>query len=124
MVPNLPFAPSFTSFFAPTSVSRKASTLSVISGEFTTLSIPFLVRMAREIEEVRLFKIECPGAAAKLRALIAESTIRVVATGHVHQARRVAIDDRVHVWAPSTWALPISSRQPARCTRSRCRNPS
>ncbi len=37
----------------------------------TTLSVPFLVRMAREIEEVKLFKIETPLAAAKLRALIA-----------------------------------------------------
>ena len=36
------------------------------------LSIPLLARMAREIEAVKLFKIECPQAAAKLRALIAE----------------------------------------------------
>ncbi|MHA3977236.1 dihydrodipicolinate synthase family protein [Halovulum sp. GXIMD14794] len=36
----------------------------------TTLSIPFLVRMAREIEQVKLFKIETPQTAAKLRALI------------------------------------------------------
>lgn len=36
------------------------------------LPVPLLVRMAREIEEVRLFKIECPKAANKLRALIAE----------------------------------------------------
>ena len=36
-----------------------------------TLSVPFLVRLAREIEQVRLFKIETPQAAAKLRALIA-----------------------------------------------------
>lgn len=36
------------------------------------LSVSLLVRMAREIEEVRLFKIECPKAANKLRALIAE----------------------------------------------------
>ncbi len=35
-----------------------------------TLSVPFLARMAREIEQVRLFKIETPQAAAKLRALI------------------------------------------------------
>jgi len=34
------------------------------------MSVPFLVRMAREIEQVKLFKIETPGAAAKLRALI------------------------------------------------------
>ena len=36
------------------------------------LSVPLLLRMAREIEMVKLFKIECPQAAAKLRALIAE----------------------------------------------------
>jgi 4-hydroxy-tetrahydrodipicolinate synthase len=35
-----------------------------------TLTVPFLARMAREIEQVRLFKIEVPQAAAKLRALI------------------------------------------------------
>ncbi len=35
------------------------------------LSVDLLVRMAREIEQVRLFKIECVQAAAKLRALIA-----------------------------------------------------
>jgi len=39
-----------------------------ISG--VALSVPFLARMAREIEQVKLFKIETPGAAAKLRALI------------------------------------------------------
>ncbi|WP_299360548.1 dihydrodipicolinate synthase family protein [uncultured Paracoccus sp.] len=36
------------------------------------LPVALLVRMAREIEMVKLFKIECPQAAAKLRALIAE----------------------------------------------------
>ena len=36
-----------------------------------TLSVPFLVRMAQEIEQVRYFKIETPMAARKLRALIA-----------------------------------------------------
>jgi 2-keto-3-deoxy-L-arabinonate dehydratase len=36
------------------------------------LPVALLVRMARDIEMVKLFKIECPGAAAKLRALIAE----------------------------------------------------
>jgi 4-hydroxy-tetrahydrodipicolinate synthase len=35
------------------------------------LSVPFLVRLAREVPLVRYFKIEVPGAAAKLRALIA-----------------------------------------------------
>ncbi len=36
-----------------------------------TLSVPLLVRMAREIPNVSYFKIEMPGTAAKLRALIA-----------------------------------------------------
>jgi 2-keto-3-deoxy-L-arabinonate dehydratase len=36
------------------------------------LPVPLLVRMAREIEMVKLFKIECPQAASKIRALIAE----------------------------------------------------
>ncbi len=36
------------------------------------LPVPLLVRMAREIEAVKLFKIECPRAAGKIRALIAE----------------------------------------------------
>ena len=34
------------------------------------LPVPFLVRLAREVPSVRYFKIEMPGAAAKLRSLI------------------------------------------------------
>ena len=34
------------------------------------LSVPFLVRLAREVPAVRYFKIEVPGSAAKLRSLI------------------------------------------------------
>jgi 2-keto-3-deoxy-L-arabinonate dehydratase len=36
-----------------------------------TLSVPFLARLARELPQVAYFKIEVPGTAAKLRALIA-----------------------------------------------------
>jgi len=36
----------------------------------TPLSVPFLARMAKEIEHLAYFKIEVPQAAAKLRALI------------------------------------------------------
>lgn len=36
------------------------------------LSVALLVRMAREIEMVKLFKIECPQASAKLRELVAK----------------------------------------------------
>ena len=34
------------------------------------LSVPFLARLARELPQVRYFKIEVPGAAAKLRSLV------------------------------------------------------
>jgi 4-hydroxy-tetrahydrodipicolinate synthase len=34
------------------------------------LSVPFLVRLAREVPSVRYFKVEVAGAAAKLRSLI------------------------------------------------------
>jgi 2-keto-3-deoxy-L-arabinonate dehydratase len=37
-----------------------------------TLPVGFLARMAREIDEVKLFKIETPQAAAKIRQLIAD----------------------------------------------------
>ncbi|MDH5797292.1 MAG: dihydrodipicolinate synthase family protein [Paracoccaceae bacterium] len=36
------------------------------------LPVPLLVKMAQEIEMLKLFKIECPQAAGKLRSLIAE----------------------------------------------------
>ena len=36
------------------------------------LPVPLLVKMANEIEMLKLFKIECPQAAAKLHALIAQ----------------------------------------------------
>jgi 4-hydroxy-tetrahydrodipicolinate synthase len=36
------------------------------------LPVPLLVKMAQEIEMLKLFKIECPQAAAKLRALVSE----------------------------------------------------
>lgn len=36
-----------------------------------SLSVPFLVRLAQEVPSVRYFKVEMPGTAAKLRALIA-----------------------------------------------------
>ena len=37
------------------------------------LPVGLLARMAREIEMLKLFKIECPGTADKLRALLAEA---------------------------------------------------
>ena len=43
------------------------------------LPVPLLVLMAHEIEMVRMFKIECAGAAGKLRALIAEGGVAIEA---------------------------------------------
>jgi len=44
----------------------------------TPLSVPLLVRMAREIENICYFKVEVPQAAGKLRALIAEGGDAIV----------------------------------------------
>ena len=44
----------------------------------TPLSVPFLARMAKEIENLAYFKIEVPHAAAKLRALIEEGGEAIV----------------------------------------------
>jgi 2-keto-3-deoxy-L-arabinonate dehydratase len=41
------------------------------------LSVPFLVRLAHEVPAVRYFKIEVPGAAAKLRSLIEAAGDRI-----------------------------------------------
>ena len=43
-----------------------------------TLSVPLLARMAREIENVSYFKIECPFAADKLAALLAAGGEHIV----------------------------------------------
>jgi len=42
-----------------------------------SLPVPFLVRLAEAVPAVRFFKIEVPGSAGKLRALIAEGGDRV-----------------------------------------------
>lgn len=59
-------------FFAQVAASANVPVMiqdAPLSG--VTLSVPFLVRVARELPLVRYFKIETPQAAAKLRALIA-----------------------------------------------------
>jgi Icc protein len=48
----------------------------------------------------------------RLRDLLARPCVRLVASGHVHQARQVEIDGTVHVWAPSAWATIPESIQP------------
>ncbi|MGN6082012.1 dihydrodipicolinate synthase family protein [Trinickia sp.] len=59
-------------FFAQVAASANVPVMiqdAPLSG--VTLTIPFLIRVARELPLVRYFKIETPQAAAKLRALIA-----------------------------------------------------
>jgi len=50
---------------APVPIMVQDAPLSGVS-----LSVPFLVRLAREVPAVSYFKIEVPGAAAKLRSLV------------------------------------------------------
>ena len=55
-----------------------------------SLPVPFLARLAREVPQVRYFKIELPGTAAKLRALISRAASGPAPPGHSFAAR----DDR------------------------------
>ena len=50
--------------------------------------VPLLVRMARDIEIVRLFRIECPYAASKIAALIAEGATATKGRSKVRKASR------------------------------------
>jgi 3',5'-cyclic AMP phosphodiesterase CpdA len=43
-------------------------------------------------------------AAARLEALLDTRMVPMIVSGHVHQSRELVIDQRRHVWAPSTWA--------------------
>ena len=57
-----------------------------------TLSIPLLARIARELDQGRYFKIETPGTAAKLRALIAaHNPDGAVAAMQAHLDRSVGL---------------------------------
>ena len=49
---------------------------------------------------------------SRLAALLAESSVRLVGTGHVHQWWKGELDGAAHVWAPSTWALVPDRVQP------------
>lgn len=49
---------------------------------------------------------------ARFRRMLADSTVRLVVSGHVHQWRDQVIDGIRHVWAPSTWASITDSFQP------------
>ena len=49
----------------------------------------------------------------RLLAAIDDADVRLVASGHVHQWRRVVVDGRAYVWAPSTWAVLPERWQPA-----------
>ena len=49
---------------------------------------------------------------SRLAALLAAASVRLVATGHVHQWWQGELDGADHVWAPSTWALVPDRVQP------------
>ena len=57
-----------------------------------TLTVPFLVRLAREVPLARYFKIEVPETAAKLRALIAASGDAIAGPFDGEEAITIAAD--------------------------------
>jgi 3',5'-cyclic AMP phosphodiesterase CpdA len=54
-----------------------------------------------------------PDAARRLAPLLAAAGVRVVVSGHVHQWLRHEPDGRLHLWAPTTWAVLPDGWQPA-----------
>ncbi|CAM3345393.1 MULTISPECIES: dihydrodipicolinate synthase family protein [Methylobacterium] len=78
----------------------------------TPLSAAFLARMAREIEHVSYFKIETPGAAGKLRELIAQGGDAVVGPWDGEEAITLMADlDAGATGAMTGGAYPDGIRQ-------------
>ncbi|QEE40915.1 MULTISPECIES: dihydrodipicolinate synthase family protein [unclassified Methylobacterium] len=78
----------------------------------TPLSAAFLARMAREIEHVSYFKIETPGAAGKLRALIAQGGDAVIGPWDGEEAITLMADlDAGATGAMTGGAYPDGIRQ-------------
>ncbi|TXN01635.1 MULTISPECIES: dihydrodipicolinate synthase family protein [unclassified Methylobacterium] len=78
----------------------------------TPLSAAFLARMAREIEHVSYFKIETPGAAGKLRELIAQGGDAVIGPWDGEEAITLMADlDAGATGAMTGGAYPDGIRQ-------------
>lgn len=78
----------------------------------TPLSAAFLARMAREIEQVSYFKIETPGAAGKLRELIAQGGDAVIGPWDGEEAITLMADlDAGATGAMTGGAYPDGIRQ-------------
>ena len=81
------------------------------------LSVPFLVKMAREIERVSYFKIETPMAAAKLRALIAAGGEAIVGPFDGEEAITLMAPDSFSMVAIAPVGPSYSGRNQARRMR-------
>lgn len=54
-----------------------------------------------------------PAARDRLKAILPRERLALVASGHVHQARRMEKDDTLHVWVPSTsFCIPDVVQEP------------
>lgn len=59
-----------------------------------------------------------PEAAHHIHRLLAGRPVGAVVSGHVHQHRRLDIDGRAHLWAPTTWAVLPDEIQPVLGTKA------
>jgi hypothetical protein len=67
---------------------------------------------AAELAAAPPYRFVPPVARARLLSLTRGRVVPLVLSGHVHQFRTLAIGDRQHVWAPSTWAVLPDEAQP------------
>jgi predicted phosphodiesterase len=64
-----------------------------------------------DTEDVAARYVE-PVTRDRLGAMVRDSSVQVMASGHVHQAHCGVVDGVTHVWAPSTWATIPDEIQP------------
>jgi 3',5'-cyclic AMP phosphodiesterase CpdA len=65
-----------------------------------------------ERDSAPVYRYVPPAAERWIRKLMAATATPVVISGHVHQYRDIAADDRRYLWAPTSWAVIPDDVQP------------
>jgi 3',5'-cyclic AMP phosphodiesterase CpdA len=71
-----------------------------------------LTAPAAELDAAPPYRFVPRAAGDRLSTLLSGRDVPLVVSGHVHQFRRLDLDDRTHVWAPTSWAVLPEQAQP------------
>jgi 3',5'-cyclic AMP phosphodiesterase CpdA len=86
-------------------LERELADLAASGDRVALLSHKPLAAPDAELASAPAYRFVDPEARRRLRALSASRTFGLVASGHVHQHRRLELDGTCHLWAPTTWAV-------------------